>query len=530
MKARMWQGAVVGGVLVAISYGGASYWMGLKAEQTLAEQHKIIAGLPLFVVKSHSYQRGWFSSTETTELALNPNFFRPYQSLLPDGAKALLDGRIQYVNRIQHGPLPEIGSFGFIPARAVVQTDFTMSDDTKKTLTRFFGDKAPITVTNRLNFIGGGDLTVSVPKFDYEETLSGVKINWQGLLTRVHYAAGYKQYSVDARFPGLMVEAATKGRFGFTNLAYQSDSRPGETGVTVGNSELSVAKVQLESKENLPYKIRLNELVSLLTRIRVGEFINPAGEIKPSQAALSDLKYQIVTSEQGEFIDTRGKFQFERFEINHTSYGPMKLDVSANHLHAASVLKLDRALSAIKIEGVEPAALRQQYLDTITLEGGPILANNPPLIVNTFSLKLPEGEMSLTGNLALNGYVDGDLKTPLVFMKKLEADAKLTLPHATLQSLVIAQARNLFTVDASAENQPSLAEIDDLAKNLLATQLDTWAEQGYLSLTNGQINTAAVWKKGELSINQHLVALPWQEEMAGTKAEAGNAAPVPLKQ
>ena len=264
MKARMWQGAVVGGVLVAISYGGASYWMGLKAEQTLAEQHKIIAGLPLFVVKSHSYQRGWFSSTETTELALNPNFFRPYQSLLPDGAKALLDGRIQYVNRIQHGPLPEIGSFGFIPARAVVQTDFTMSDDTKKTLTRFFGDKAPITVTNRLNFIGGGDLTVSVPKFDYEETLSGVKINWQGLLTRVHYAAGYKQYSVDARFPGLMVEAATKGRFGFTNLAYQSDSRPGETGVTVGNSELSVAKVQLESKENLPYKIRLNELVSLL--------------------------------------------------------------------------------------------------------------------------------------------------------------------------------------------------------------------------------------------------------------------------
>ena len=111
-----------------------------------------------------------------------------------------------------------------------------------------------------------------------------------------------------------------------------------------------------------------------------------------------------------------------------------------------------------------------------------------------------------------------------------DAAAPRRLPHATLQSLVIAQARNLFTVDASAENQPSLAEIDDLAKNLLATQLDTWAEQGYLSLTNGQINTAAVWKKGELSINQHLVALPWQEEMAGTKAEAGNAAPVPLKQ
>ena len=41
------------------------------------------------------------------------------------------------------------------------------------------------------------------------------------------------------------------------------------------------------------------------------------------------------------------------------------------------------------------------------------------------------------------------------------------MPRDTLQGLVVAQARNLFTVDASAENPPSLQEIDELAKTCL---------------------------------------------------------------
>ena len=85
----------------------------------------------------------------------------------------------------------------------------------------------------------------------------------------------------------------------------------------MGNKELSVTRVKLESKENIPYQIKLNELISLLlTRIRIGEFINPAGEIKPLQADLVNLKYQIVSSERKEFINARAKFGFEN-QSNH---------------------------------------------------------------------------------------------------------------------------------------------------------------------------------------------------------------------
>ena len=72
----------------------------------------------------------------------------------------------------------------------------------------------------------------------------------------------------------------------------------------------------------------------------------------------------------------------------------------------------------------------------------------------------------------------------------------------------MAQARNLFMVDASAENPPSVQEIDELAKNLLASQLDVWSEQGYVKLDGGQVLTSAEWKNGQLKVNNHVVNLP----------------------
>lgn len=525
MNSRTWKLAVGGTALVVAAYAGAAYWTGLKTEETLAEQHKMLAELPLFVVKSHTYQRGWFSSAETTELTFNQKLFKPYLGMLPGNSADWLNTTIKFTHHIKHGPLPEIGSFGFRPARAVVTTEFEMSEQTRKTLAKFFGDREPITLTNRLNFVGGGQLTVSVPKFDYEETLSGVKVAWQGLTTKIDYEQGYKQYAVDAKVPGFVLEAATKGHFELVGLNYLSENRPGSTGVKLGTSELSIDKIRVESKESLPYEIKLNELVHLLTRIRVGEFINPVGEIKPSKAELDKLRYQIVTTEQDEFVNSRGRLSFDRLAINQTPYGPLKLDVAANHLHGPTLIALDDALGKIPVEGVDPAAVRQQYLDTIKTRGLPLLTNNPKFLVNDFYLKIPSGEIRVNGNVALNDLHDSDLKKPTDFLGKVEAEARIDIPRQTLQDMVVAQARNLFMVDASAENPPSVDEIDDLAKNLLDSQLAMWIEQNYVKQEGSQIKTELRWQRGKMTVNTHPIKMPWQEpaeivepDPAGTEA------------
>ncbi|MEQ6289227.1 YdgA family protein [Vogesella sp. GCM10023246] len=514
-----------GGALVATFalYSGFAYWAGLKAEETLAEQHRMIAQSSVFTIKSHSYQRGWFSSEETTELELNKQLLGPYLGLLPENLRPLLAGTLRYHHKVKHGLLPGLFDFDLRPARAIVRTEFDMSDSTRKTLQRFFGDAEPITVINRLGLTGGGELTVSVPKFDYEETLAGVKMNWQGFNLKVDYQSGYREYNVESTTPGFVLQAGPKGRFAFSGIKYLSQVRPGNTGVKLGTSELTVDNIKLNWNEAIPYSIKLNELIYLVGRVRVGEFINPSGEFRPSHVELSKLGYQIVTSEQDEYVNTRGKLDFDRFAYNDSVYGPLKLDVSASHLHGPTLVKLDDALSRLPFEGKDPAQLRKRYIDTIMQQGLPLLKNNPKLMVNTFYLRMPNGEVKANGSLTLAGLQDADLKNPIAFLKRFTAQASIELPEQTLQNLVVAQARNLFTVDASAEEQPNMDEVDNLARSLLDAQLSEWEHLQLIKRNGGQLATSLRFTGGELRVNQQKVALPWQETEEAPPADASAA-------
>lgn len=527
-KQRLIIAAAFAGGLFTL-YGGATFWAGLKAQDTLEEQHKLLAGLPIFKVKSHSYDRGWFSSTETTELVFNRRLFAPYEGMLPDNLRPLLASTIRFTNTVKHGPFPGLGHFDLRPASAEVTTRFDMSEGTRQTLTRFFGDKEPITVINRLGFSGGGVLTVSVPSFDYEETLSGVKMKWKGFDLKVDYKRGYKEYKSEAVSPGFLLEAASKGSLMFDSVHYLSDVRPGTTGVKLGTSELSVGNVQLNWKDSVPYSIKLNELVFLLTRVRVGEFINPSGEFKPSNVTLKGLHYQIVTSEQDEFINSRGKLDFDTFGINDSLYGPMRLDVSANHLHGPTLMRLDSEIGKIPFEGVDPAGLRKQYIAVLKQYGVPLLVNNPRLVINDFFLHLPDGDATLHGSLGLQGFQPDDMRDPLAFLKRVEANARVTLPRQTLENLVVAQARNLFTVDHTAEDQPNLKEIDELARNLLDSQLAQWSDQGYIKDEHNQLSSELDFRNGELKISHKKVALPWEEKDDPEGPDASQATPAKKK-
>lgn len=513
--------AAVAGAFVL--YGGFAFWAGSKAEETLLEQHQMIAKMAVFTVKSHQYDRGWFSSEETTELELNKQLLGPYIGLLPENLRPLMNGTLRYRHHIRHGLLPGLFDMDLRPARAIVRTEFDMSDGTRKTLQRFFGDAEPITVVNRLGLTGGGELSVTIPKFDYEETLAGVKMNWRGFDLKVNYQSGYKEYTVAANTPGFAMEAGPKGRFVFDGVKYLSEVRPGSSGVKLGNSELNVGDIKLNWNEAIPYSIKLNELIYLVGRVRVGEFINPSGEFRPSNVSLSGLKYQIVTSEQDDFVNTRGKLDFNRFAYNDNVYGPFKLDVSANHLHGPTLVKLDDALGKLPFQGTDPSLLRKKYIDTIVKEGLPLLQNDPKLVVNTFYLKLPAGVAQLDGSLSLKGFQQSDLKNTLQFLQRFTAQFNLELPQQTLENLVVTQARNLFTVDASAEEQPNVEEIDALARSLLSAQLDEWAAQKLIRREGSQIATSVLFSGGNLKINNTPVPLPWQEQEEPAPADASAA-------
>lgn len=156
-------------------------------------------------------------------------------------------------------------------------------------------------------------------------------------------------------------------------------------------------------------------------------------------------------------------------------------------------------------------------------EGLPLLQNDPKLVVNTFYLKLPAGVAQLNGSLSLKGFQQSDLKNTLLFLQRFTAQFNLELPQQTLENLVVTQARNLFTVDASAEEQPNVEEIDALARSLLSAQLDEWAAQKLIRREGSQIATSVLFSGGNLKINNTAVPLPWQEQEEPAPADASAA-------
>lgn len=504
--------AAAGLVALVVLYTSTSYWMGIKAEETLQEQHQLLADFPLFKVKSHTYERGWFSSTETTELVFNRKLIGPYENMLPQQLKGILGKSIRYTQHIQHGPLPGLGSFDLRPARALVKTEFAFSQSTRDTLKKFFGEQDPITVINRIGFGGGGDLNVTIPSFDYDEALSGVKMVWKGFTLSVDYTRNFHEYQTDAKIPGFTLSADSKGSLSVNGIHFLSDTRPGNTGVKVGTSDLTLNEVSVHWKDEIPYDIKLNELVYIMTRVRIGEFINPSGELKLSNVTLNNLHYQIVTSEQNEFVNSRGQLTFDKFVFNDLIYGPMKLDVTAAHLHGPTLVKLGDELGKLPVEGVDPTVLRKNYIDTVLKYGTPLLTNDPKFTINEFSLKMPNGIAKVDGQIGLIGLKPADLNNAAAFIKHVDAHANINLPRKTLEDLVVAQARNLFMVDASAEEQPDVAEIDNMARQLLGDQLRILSEQGYIRDDGKQIQTAIALKDSAFTVNKKPVTLPWDEE------------------
>ncbi|SUA23998.1 secreted protein [Neisseria gonorrhoeae] len=160
-------------------------------------------------VESHQYDRGWFTSTETTVIRLKPELLHNAQKYLPDNLKIVLEQPVTLVNHITHGPFA--GGFG---TQAHIETEFKYEPETEKVLERFFGKQVPVSLANTVYFNGSGKMEVSVPAFDYEE-LSGIRLHWEGLTGETVYQKGFKSYRNSYDAPLFKIKLADKGDAAF---------------------------------------------------------------------------------------------------------------------------------------------------------------------------------------------------------------------------------------------------------------------------------------------------------------------------
>ena len=320
---------------------GTPYYLGIKAEESLTAQQKLLQDSGFLTVESHQYERGWFSATETTVIRLKPTLLQNTQKYLPDNLKTILQEPITVINHISHGPFA-----GDIGTQAHIETEFKYHPETEKALSRFFGKQTPVTMSNTIYFSGSGKLDLSIPAFDYEE-LSGIKLNWKGLSGHTDYKKDFQSYSHDYLVPSLQVKLADKGDISLENLHFQSETTSGLNKLSLGKSSTTLDKFLLQWKDNINYNIKLNELVNLVTNLQIGAFINPTGSIPPSKIEVSKLKFETDTHEADKFINSEGRFQFQDLTYGDEKYGPLDINIAAEHLDASGLLALKNKFAEI---------------------------------------------------------------------------------------------------------------------------------------------------------------------------------------
>ncbi|UXY14743.1 YdgA family protein [Chitiniphilus purpureus] len=464
---------------LAAAYGGGAWWAGKAAERTLAKQHKWLASLPYFVVTQREYQRGWFSSTESATIKLNPQLYR---FMLEREGEALPQFEVRYTQHVQHGPLPLLLSGNPTPYKAVVTTDFVFSAETRQFLEKMFGQQRPISIQNRIGFGDDGRIALGVPAFRYEETLAGVSVTWQGLKAELQYDGDFNKVKLDASAAGLAVTVRDRGRFAFDGLQLALDQARGKTGLMLGTSSAQIKGMTLE--------------------------LSGAQALR---AELQDLAYRSELSENGDFVDGSADLKLARLLLDGQQYGPAELATEAKHLHGPTLAKLGRELTRLQQQAPDREQLAAEVLKLARDQGMPLLAHDPQLAIKSLYMRVPDGDIRFAGRVGLKGFVPADLDQPASFVSKLNADAEFTMPRQVLEAVASWQARALF---GGTDSQIAQADLDFLVSQFVEGQLQRMASQNLIRIDGDTLSARASLAGGRFVLNGRAVPMPWDEPTA----------------
>lgn len=492
MNNKKWLVPVAGVAVAAVAYTGTAFWAGKSAEGALERQHKLMADLPYLVVKNRDYQRGLFSSTERTTLTLNPNLLRSTAEAARLAGQELPKLELTYTQHIHHGPFPMLGRGNPTPMKAFVETDIEFSPETQKLLSKFFGDQKPLTIENRIGFNDSGVLSVKVPAFTYEETLAGVKAVWSGFDGNIDYSGDFNHAVMDAKAPGFEFNVKSKGKFNIKNITFHADNTRGIAGLMLGEGKLTLDEVNAQVDEGLPF---------------------------PLKFSLKQLSYLAKTEAKGEFVNSGASIDLASLVLNDKTYGPARLAVEANHLHAQTIAKLSEEIGKLQRDPKFDAQMEgAKMVEIFKKHGMPLLKNDPQLALKELRVKLPEGEVKLQADLALKGFEEKDLDAPPMLLEKLVANANLSVPKQVIETYVLWQARRM--VEAQGDTGANPEDMDALARGLMEGQIRRLKEQSLIKENGGSLETEAHFLKGKLTVNGREIPLPWQAPQPAAEGDA----------
>jgi len=403
-KGRGW---IVAGVLLLGVVAAAPLMMGQGIESTvkgvvdksLTGPTSLLAqnGLASYVkVSEHTYSRGALDSSETLKVDL--------------GCPGQESTRLEFKNRIQHGPFPGFKSMGL----ASVDTEVVLPDPVQSQLDKAFGGQK-WNVHTLVNFDGSSTSTLNLPAGSMNQ--DGTRMEWQAGSGQVRSSGTSDVYSLN--FPKAVVTA------------------PAGEGVTLENLRLEGNTQQLKDYKNLTQGSQ---------KASLGRMSFKAGG---QSVALENLSLDTGSRIRGDDSGFDFALQAGKLSLGRQTVSDITLTLGMDKLKAASLEQLMGASSSLSSgvcnpSSVDPTSLGLKLISPL-LE---LLQGGPRLRIDRLAFKVPEGETVLSGSAEFADAASVNLTNfTTVALEQLKAKLSFSSSQKALSSVFTAFGGTADTVE-----------------------------------------------------------------------------------
>jgi len=398
-------------------------------------------------ITSESYQQSWLGADAVTEFTYG-------------------NGRvIKLVSKIQHGP--------FTPPLKAAHMDtnvYSLEKDNKEILL--------VKLITLIDLTGNADINIDGPKIN-EIHEGQSKFTMDAFGGDIHYNALAKSYNIDVAFPKIKFEMQDiELSMEMDNIKINYNARKGDSGLMLGKGEMSIEKFvsRPDSKDDKEMFISMEQF-------------SISGDV-------DENKEQLISN---------GLYKIKKVTVADESYQDFILDIKVDNIPIQPILSLQESMQ--KLEETNPTdeqknmAMMGLYMQEIPK----ILAGDPVLEINNFSVTTPEGSANAHAKIKAVGLGVMDMMTGgLGIIKKINVDADIKIAEKLLVKLLIAKTTEEMTkngIDPETVGQ-------DKIKTMINKKLEMMIEKGVVKREQGILSSLILLKEGVLKVNDQMVPLP----------------------
>jgi len=424
-----------------------------------------------------SYDRGFFTSDAVLELRL-PNTLSAIQF-----REHIIHGPV-YLGLLNQGESPLVA--------AVINGQLLPNDEYRAEAKKIFANKAPLVYQSIIDYNGDVVSEGYIPPVNttIEEDTGALVIQSSGMVFKSSYSTAQQTMSGDSSMPEFNF-STEQSSFSAENLKLNFSAHMGNNGLLMGDSNLSLSKLDLQSEHE--------------------------------QFAMHDLRLRSVTSEVGQLVNSLVQINAREIYASNERFGPATLNMAVNGLNASSLKKLQAMqedIEARRAKGVPPEQIN-------AMVAGQMIALVPDLIkqadvkIDPFKLDSELGSLQSSLNFSVEGLDQNAPADPMFMMSALNLDATLNVDAPLMRQLIIWYLNaNADKIQLAGDSRARSAEKDVPLDQKVNENLQGMVDENWLTINDGVYSSHISLHQGQMQLNGKLVD-PLQQFKSQMPAGAG---------